>query len=101
MPRDFDASNRADGQADAIELGRRLFIDKRLSANNKLSCASRHSSWLIFSLSISKPAGKPSTIATNALPCDSPEVVNLNCIIYFYHLHHYTLANSFTTKSKH
>jgi cytochrome c peroxidase len=42
MPRSVDASNRADGQSDAIELGRRLFIDKRLSANNKLACASCH-----------------------------------------------------------
>jgi cytochrome c peroxidase len=42
VPRSFDASNRADGLRDAIELGRRLFIDKRLSANNKLSCASCH-----------------------------------------------------------
>jgi cytochrome c peroxidase len=40
--RSIDPGNRADGQADAIELGRRLFIDKRLSASNKLSCASCH-----------------------------------------------------------
>jgi cytochrome c peroxidase len=42
MPRSVDAGNRADAQADAIELGSRLFIDKRLSANNKLACASCH-----------------------------------------------------------
>jgi cytochrome c peroxidase len=48
MPRSVDASNRADGQADAIELGRRLFIDKRLSANNKLACASCHDSKRAF-----------------------------------------------------
>jgi cytochrome c peroxidase len=40
--RSIDAGNRADGQAEAIELGRRLFIDKRLSANGKLACASCH-----------------------------------------------------------
>jgi cytochrome c peroxidase len=42
MQRSVDAGNRADGQTDAIELGSRLFIDKRLSANNKLACASCH-----------------------------------------------------------
>ncbi len=40
--RSIDASNRADGQAEAIELGRRLFTHKRLSANGKLACASCH-----------------------------------------------------------
>jgi cytochrome c peroxidase len=40
--RSIDPGNRADGQADAIEVGRRLFVDKRLSANNKLACASCH-----------------------------------------------------------
>jgi cytochrome c peroxidase len=37
-----DPGNRADSQPEAIALGRRLFADKRLSAQNKLACASCH-----------------------------------------------------------
>jgi cytochrome c peroxidase len=37
-----DAGNRVDGRAEAAEFGRRLFFDKRLSANGRLSCASCH-----------------------------------------------------------
>ena len=37
-----DASNRADGRADAIALGRRLFSDRRLSASGELACSSCH-----------------------------------------------------------
>jgi len=40
--RSLDAGNRVDGQPDAVELGRRLFSDKRLSARHALSCASCH-----------------------------------------------------------
>jgi cytochrome c peroxidase len=41
-PRSLDAGNRVDGQPQAIALGQRLFADKRLSAKNKLACASCH-----------------------------------------------------------
>jgi cytochrome c peroxidase len=41
-PRSADAGNRVDGRPDAIELGRRLFFDKRLSARGELACASCH-----------------------------------------------------------
>jgi cytochrome c peroxidase len=41
-PRSADAGNRVDGRPDAIELGRRLFFDKRLSASGTLACASCH-----------------------------------------------------------
>lgn len=37
-----DAGNRLDGQRDAIELGRLLFFDKRLSASGQLTCATCH-----------------------------------------------------------
>jgi cytochrome c peroxidase len=37
-----DASNRVDGRPEAIELGRRLFADRRLSADGWLACASCH-----------------------------------------------------------
>jgi cytochrome c peroxidase len=37
-----DAGNRVDGQAPAIELGRRLFTARGLSASGELSCASCH-----------------------------------------------------------
>jgi cytochrome c peroxidase len=47
-PRTIDVGNRADGQAEAIELGRRLFTDKRLSAQKTLSCASCHNPKLGF-----------------------------------------------------
>jgi cytochrome c peroxidase len=47
-PRSGDAGNRVDGQADAIELGRRLFFDKRLSGNGQLACASCHNPQLAF-----------------------------------------------------
>jgi cytochrome c peroxidase len=40
--RHADAGNRVDGRPEAIELGRRLFFDKRLSASGHLSCASCH-----------------------------------------------------------
>lgn len=41
-PRATDASNRVDGRPAAIELGRRLFVDRRLSASGQLACASCH-----------------------------------------------------------
>lgn len=41
-PRSADAGNRADGRPDAVELGRQLFFDKRLSASGQLACASCH-----------------------------------------------------------
>jgi cytochrome c peroxidase len=37
-----DASNRVDSKREAIELGRRLFVDRRLSASGQLACASCH-----------------------------------------------------------
>jgi len=37
-----DASNRVDGQAAAITLGRQLFEDRRLSGQGQLACASCH-----------------------------------------------------------
>ncbi len=37
-----DAGNRVDGHREAVELGRRLFFDKRLSASGQLACASCH-----------------------------------------------------------
>jgi len=37
-----DPSNRVSGNADAIEFGRRLFFDARLSANGAVACASCH-----------------------------------------------------------
>lgn len=41
-PRHADAGNRVDGRPEAIELGRRLFFDKRLSASGRLACATCH-----------------------------------------------------------
>jgi cytochrome c peroxidase len=37
-----DAGNRVDGRTEAIELGRRLFVDKRLSPSGQLACATCH-----------------------------------------------------------
>jgi len=37
-----DPTNRASGQKEAIELGTRLFFDKRLSGHGTMSCASCH-----------------------------------------------------------
>lgn len=37
-----DASNRADGQPAAIDLGRRLFAERRLSASGEIACSSCH-----------------------------------------------------------
>ncbi|TAG02372.1 MAG: hypothetical protein EAZ43_09565 [Betaproteobacteria bacterium] len=42
IPIERDAGNRVDGNAAAIELGRKLFSDRRLSANGKRSCAGCH-----------------------------------------------------------
>ncbi len=41
-PTSPDPSNRVDGQAAAISLGRLLFSDRRLSANGTLACATCH-----------------------------------------------------------
>ncbi len=38
----LDAGNRVDGRPEAIALGRRLFIDERLSASEKLACVTCH-----------------------------------------------------------
>lgn len=40
--RERDAANRVDGRPAAVELGRRLFADPRLSATGQLACASCH-----------------------------------------------------------
>jgi cytochrome c peroxidase len=40
--RAVDAGNRVDAQPEAIELGRRLFAEKRLSASGQLACATCH-----------------------------------------------------------
>jgi cytochrome c peroxidase len=37
-----DASNRASGNPQAVELGERLFFDRRLSANGEISCSRCH-----------------------------------------------------------
>ena len=42
LPATGDASNRASGNREAIELGSRLFFDERLSSNGKLACGSCH-----------------------------------------------------------
>ena len=41
-PAPADPTNRVSGQADAIELGTRLFFDQRLSAKGTVACASCH-----------------------------------------------------------
>jgi cytochrome c peroxidase len=41
-PRSVDAGNRVDGRPQAIELGRRLFVDRRLSTGGQLACATCH-----------------------------------------------------------
>lgn len=43
-----DRSNRVDGRASAIALGRRLFADTRLSADGSMSCATCHRPELAF-----------------------------------------------------
>jgi len=48
-PRAPDPSNRASGNPQAIELGRTLFFDQRLSANGKVACATCHQPELGFS----------------------------------------------------
>lgn len=40
--RAMDASNRVDGRPAAIEFGRQLFFDRRLSTSGRLACASCH-----------------------------------------------------------
>ena len=42
MPAPLDATNRASGNLEAIELGTRLFFDERLSASGQVACASCH-----------------------------------------------------------
>ncbi|MEZ5476899.1 MAG: cytochrome c peroxidase [Thiolinea sp.] len=42
MPVPQDASNRVSGQPRAIELGRQLFFDRRLSADGRSACADCH-----------------------------------------------------------
>ena len=42
LPATRDATNRASGNLEAIELGSRLFFDERLSASGQLACANCH-----------------------------------------------------------
>jgi cytochrome c peroxidase len=42
MPWTRDASNRVSGNAQAIDLGERLFFERRLSVNDELSCSRCH-----------------------------------------------------------
>lgn len=42
VPIGTDPSNRASGRREAIELGERLFFDRRISASGKFSCGSCH-----------------------------------------------------------
>src|SRR5688500_1503339 len=41
-PARTDPSNRVSGKHEAVELGERLFFDKRLSANGKFACVTCH-----------------------------------------------------------
>lgn len=41
-PRVADAGNLVDGRGEAVEFGRRLFFDRRLSVSGQLACASCH-----------------------------------------------------------
>ena len=42
LPAEADPSNRVSGNADAIELGRTLFFDPRLSASGNMACSTCH-----------------------------------------------------------
>jgi len=53
-----DASNRVDGQALAIALGRRLFFDRGLSADGTLACADCHQPALAFQDGLSTPRAR-------------------------------------------
>jgi cytochrome c peroxidase len=60
-----DAANRAEGRRAAIEFGRRLFFDPRLSADGTLSCASCHVPARAFQdgrpLAVGRAAGQRNT----------------------------------------
>jgi cytochrome c peroxidase len=56
-PAAHDASNRASGDPAAIELGRRLFVDRRLSPQGTRSCASCHRPELGWADGLPRSAG--------------------------------------------
>jgi cytochrome c peroxidase len=68
----FDTQNPM--TAEGIELGRMLFYDGRLSANNKVSCASCHQQELAFSDGV---ALSRAGVSATALLRHSPALINL------------------------
>lgn len=53
-----DPSNRVSGNARAIELGRKLFVDPILSIDNTVSCASCHAPENAFTTNDPRPTGR-------------------------------------------
>ena len=72
-------SNAVADNPDAVELGQRIFFDKRFSANGKVSCASCHKPELYFTdgLQVSKGID---TGTRNA-----PTVVGASYHVWFFH----------------
>jgi cytochrome c peroxidase len=73
MPKVGDAGNELSGNRSAIELGKKLFFDPRLSVNKSVSCASCHDPKKAFSdgLAVSK-----SLVPNNPLTRNSPSLLN-------------------------
>ncbi|MFC1773442.1 cytochrome-c peroxidase [Pseudomonadota bacterium] len=72
-------SNAVADNPDAVELGQRIFFDKRFSANGKVSCASCHKPELYFTdgLQVAKGIG---TVTRN-----TPTVVGASYNAWFFH----------------
>jgi cytochrome c peroxidase len=66
-----DPSNRVSGKANAIDLGERLFFERRLSVNGKISCSSCHLPERNWS------DGLPRAVGLEELDRNAPSVVNV------------------------
>jgi len=78
LPAALDETNAYDGNPDAIALGRRLFFDTRLSANNDIACADCHQTTHGFSDDVALSEGVGTTLR------HSPHVYNLGHSRWFF-----------------
>lgn len=73
-----DASNRFDGQPEAIRLGERLFQDPELSRDANISCATCHKSELAFTDAL------PQSKGSKKLSRNSPSLLGIARAKWFY-----------------
>jgi cytochrome c peroxidase len=72
-----DPSNRASGKPDAVDLGRRLFFDQRLSSDGQRSCATCHDPPKAFA------DGRPRSVGTVVVDRNAIALANLRLNRWF------------------